>query len=204
MSPPWRQPTNNSRKGKTVCEQDKRGPPEEDGATRVRLVLNRPALERLIGGDSELEIALREQIVDQFIKTHLKTAIESKVLKSLHKEIDATVDKVVRDTLYGAPAEGLFRGRALSEHFQRIVRAYVDQRIDADVRACVDEKLRVAVEDAITNAEKTIRIAVDLACREQNINDMVRDAAYGLLTEAAEMAKIGHKFRRVIDLKTER
>jgi len=42
----------------------------------MRLELNLPALERLIGGDTELELHLRKQIVQEFSKRHLKEVVD--------------------------------------------------------------------------------------------------------------------------------
>jgi hypothetical protein len=35
---------------------------------KIVMQLNRPALERLIGNDSEIEVKLRHQIIKQFLK----------------------------------------------------------------------------------------------------------------------------------------
>jgi hypothetical protein len=41
----------------------------------MKLELTLPALERLIGGDSAIELALRQQIVDEFCRKHLKALL---------------------------------------------------------------------------------------------------------------------------------
>jgi hypothetical protein len=43
----------------------------------MRLELNLPDLERLIGGDTELELSLHKQIVQEFAKRHLKEVADS-------------------------------------------------------------------------------------------------------------------------------
>ena len=45
----------------------------------MKLELNLPALERLIGGDTEIEIGIRQQIVEQFCKHHIKTLMHSEL-----------------------------------------------------------------------------------------------------------------------------
>lgn len=68
---------------------------------RVQLFLNRPALERLLGGDSELEVQLRHQIVNEFAKKHLRAVVLdpafSKYMGQLQQaaetEIKATIGK---------------------------------------------------------------------------------------------------------------
>lgn len=48
----------------------------------MRLELNLPALERLIGGDTEIEVALRQQIVQEFARRHLKEVAEKETYEA--------------------------------------------------------------------------------------------------------------------------
>lgn len=57
----------------------------------VKLHLDLPALERLIGGDTEIEIAVREGIVQSFAKRHLKAVVNTGVLEPYLKRIEAAV-----------------------------------------------------------------------------------------------------------------
>lgn len=51
----------------------------------MKLVLTVPALERLIGGDTEVEVELRKSIVQEFAKRHLTA-----VAKEVYSDIEAT------------------------------------------------------------------------------------------------------------------
>ena len=53
----------------------------------IKLQLDSSALERLIGGDSEIEVELRSNVVQAFAKRHLKGVIEERYLDELKKEI---------------------------------------------------------------------------------------------------------------------
>jgi hypothetical protein len=48
--------------------------------TKFTLNLTYPALERLIGGNSEVEVQIRQQIADRFLKNHLKRFINKKII----------------------------------------------------------------------------------------------------------------------------
>ena len=53
----------------------------------IKIQLNsKEALDRLIGGDSEIELTLRNNIVQEFAKTHLKSLVNDEVIsKSINK-----------------------------------------------------------------------------------------------------------------------
>ena len=53
----------------------------------IKLQLDSSALERLIGGDSEVEVEIRNSIAQAFAKRHLKGVIEERYLDELKKEI---------------------------------------------------------------------------------------------------------------------
>lgn len=57
----------------------------------MKLDLTLPALERLIGGDTEMEIALRQQIVEEFTKRHLKTLVQDAAVKAMSAEYDKQI-----------------------------------------------------------------------------------------------------------------
>ncbi len=52
----------------------------------MQILLSRAALERLIGGESEIEVALRHQVVENFAKERIKAFINSDLLNKLHAE----------------------------------------------------------------------------------------------------------------------
>ena len=55
----------------------------------MKIQLDEKALERLIGGDSDIEVELRSDVVQAFAKRHLKGVIEEKYLDEVKKEISA-------------------------------------------------------------------------------------------------------------------
>ena len=65
----------------------------------MRLELTLPALERLLGGDTEIEIHLRQQIVEEFARKHLKALANDSTWKGVHKIWETEVNAVVAEQL---------------------------------------------------------------------------------------------------------
>lgn len=64
----------------------------------MRLELNLPALERLIGGDTEAELQLRKQIVQEFAKRHLKEVAESATYEAALEAAKQYVNEAAKET----------------------------------------------------------------------------------------------------------
>lgn len=168
--------------------------------------LNAPALERLLGGDTELEVQLRHQVADQFAGKHLKSLLNDKLFnrwkRQLSDEIDATiaehVGKVTRDPLkkvFLTPslrdkireaaeeaAERVF-SEATAEKLQKLERSFVDT---------VDRIQRQATQD--------LRQAVESVFSEKNIERLVELRVQQRLETAASLGK-ERKEQRSIDLR---
>ena len=63
----------------------------------MRLELNLPALERLIGGDTELELHLRQQIVQEFAKRHLKAVAEKATYEAAVEAAKQYINAVAKE-----------------------------------------------------------------------------------------------------------
>jgi hypothetical protein len=63
----------------------------------IKMSVSLPALERLLGGDSQLEIDLRQQIAEQFAKKHVKALINAEALKSVTSTLSSAVTQTVKD-----------------------------------------------------------------------------------------------------------
>lgn len=112
----------------------------------VRVQLNLPALERLLGGDTEMEAGLRTQIVREFCKKHLERLALHEALQLLDKE----GRDLIRETFLkeaGAEPQDCVVSHALwtaKERFKKMV--------EAEVRSVVATVLTAAVQEAVHNA----------------------------------------------------
>jgi hypothetical protein len=64
----------------------------------MRMELNLPALERLIGGDTEIELQLRKQIVQEFAKRHLKEVAETASYEAALEAAKQYINEAAKET----------------------------------------------------------------------------------------------------------
>jgi len=63
----------------------------------LKLQVTAAALDRLIGGDTEFELELRQQIVQKFAEKHLKGVLSEKVLKEFNEIWNKGLDASIRE-----------------------------------------------------------------------------------------------------------
>jgi len=115
---------------------------------------NLAALERLIGGDSELEMEIRRSVAEDFSKKYLKSLVTEYTDKGLTARVRELVIERVRYTDY------------LSEEYRELIKEQVDKKvkqlIQERVQAFVDKErelrrmVEVQVEESIQRHLSTI------------------------------------------------
>lgn len=65
----------------------------------MTIQLNLPALERLLGGDTELEVQLRQQVVEAFARKRLKTLINDETHRRFYAEWESNIRTIVNEEL---------------------------------------------------------------------------------------------------------
>jgi uncharacterized protein with von Willebrand factor type A (vWA) domain len=65
----------------------------------VQIQLTLPALERLIAGDNEIEVGLRQQICEEFTKKHLKQIINDAAFKAIVASWDTELKQAIAEKL---------------------------------------------------------------------------------------------------------
>ncbi len=116
-------------------------------AEKVRLTLTRPALERLIGGDAEIEVALRSATAKQIIDKHIVPMIQSQAKTCIMNGVIADVKKEIIGKDY-------IKGSYLYDQLAAEVRKAVENEIkDAvskfDVAKLVNYKVKILVEQFV-------------------------------------------------------
>ena len=102
----------------------------------MRLELNLPALERLIGGDTEIEAALRQQVVEAFLKRHIKAILNNEVIKKVSQEFQHQVKLAVAEKIaecrksYEVP-----NAESLQWDFRKVVQEAVEKEIASVIAA---------------------------------------------------------------------
>lgn len=109
----------------------------------MKLSLNLPALERLLAGNSELEIELRHQVIKNFAKGHLSCLINEEFSKILNQEMT-----VVRETILGE-----IRKEIASQvgYIKNDTWGYLTAELTAKIKQLVDSHVTKMVQEQIQN-----------------------------------------------------
>jgi hypothetical protein len=122
--------------------------------TPVRMQLNLPALERLLGGDTQMEVELRYQIVQEFAKRHLKAVAAEpafeKIIESHRKVIDAEVRSLVGDHVW---KDGKTVA-VLQERVKKLVEDSLEGCLREAVKRCFDAKVAEYEANAKAHIER--------------------------------------------------
>jgi hypothetical protein len=152
----------------------------------MKLSLNLPALERLLGGDTEVEVELRDQIVSQFMKRHLPEVVKGETYYKTLTELRAVLEEAVREEV-GQLSSG---GWSVTNEGHR-VRGEIKQVIEAEAYKAVNAAVAKAVDDRIHYYEKQwaplIAKKVE-ECFTRNIDELVKAEVARRLDQAAKAA----------------
>ncbi len=110
----------------------------------MRLELTLPALERLIGGDTEIEVGLRQQILEEFTKHRIKTLINAESIKQINAEWSRQLNEVVRTTIKSLMDEkqpGALTEYSLYWDFSDAVKKAVQKTLDESVNETIERQL---------------------------------------------------------------
>ena len=126
----------------------------------MKLELTLPALERLIGGDTEVEVALRYNIVEEFVKKHLKTILNDAAFKRMtsefHKSLNVEIEKVINE-LKNSRQDYIDNGHIVNElkwGFDKVIREVVVDQINEITKSVIADQKRSIIH-AIREAVKT-------------------------------------------------
>ena len=135
----------------------------------MRMDLSLPALERLIGGDSEIEVHIRQQIVDNFAKQYLKknfnqTMVES-AMRPFVEELKAQTQRVVQDLFKqeSNPSSTTFNNnakfeikKAVEDYMTKVIQVTAQEKMDARLKQdqdyyqrMIDNRLKVFLDKEI-------------------------------------------------------
>lgn len=111
----------------------------------VRVSLSLPALERLIGGDAELEVNLRHQIVENFSKAHLQDVVKSEAFKRVLQDLYSVTEQEIRKEIgqvvnrqWNPSSQIAQRIKSVLEHeANRLVSELVTQKINEQIKYCI-------------------------------------------------------------------
>ena len=142
---------------------------------KVKVVLTRPALERLIGGDSELEIQLRHAAAKEIVKKHVVSEITDEVkAKAIHKiasECQSAWFRIEREYSYGS-----FNQTVLTEKAKRAIAADAERHMAKAVTDLVAETVSAAAsEEKIAEVVKTTVNARVKSAARRAVDELIDD-----------------------------
>ena len=154
----------------------------------MSLSLNYPALERLLGGDSELEIELRYQIAKQFANEHLLPLLRTPEIKD---QIEAVKSKAMMTFAemcqreigtFGSSWDSTIR---LTPKFKEKLDKTISDQLDPMVRALVESHINRLTDKWLVLSEKTITRKFEEAI-EKRINDGINQRLAAAASAAAK------------------
>lgn len=129
------------------------------------------ALERLIGGDNTLELEIRQSVVTEFVKKHLKGLVDSRIVQIASTELRASIDETVRKQISATIGEYQQSGYG--------ARKFI---LHNDLKAEIKNQLVVALDKTINEVITEIMPGVEKQIEESfvrvmnyKIDQIVRD-----------------------------
>lgn len=140
----------------------------------VRIALNVPALERLLGGDSELEVHLRHQVAENFCRRHLKSLLKSEAIQDVIKSFQADAIEEVQQNIGTLRQEtyGAHRKLTLKPEFEEKLKALVQVNVDQIIASAMPaERLKDLIKQQTDYwsgyIDRSIRRHIDVEIEKQ-------------------------------------
>jgi DNA-binding protein YbaB len=144
--------------------------------TRLSLNLTYPALVALIGGDTQAELDIRQQVVNRFAEKYLKPLVLTKEFNEARESLERVVqEKIVQ--LVGAYKTGCFSR-------QVVLNPETRQAVEKHAKDSVEELIQSAASKAIEDVEKKYGVRI-----EEYIQNRV-DSYLGTLVRDKMQAKL--------------
>lgn len=139
----------------------------------MKLVLTVPALERLLGGDTEVEVEIRKSIVHEFSKRHL-----SAVAKEVYSDIEAAKTQIRNQVLGDMGAvkmEAWSSGRyKLTSEATEAIKISVRGLIHEEVVKATREVWNEVAEEVAKNVKKCYDREALVLLKEQVKADIIQ------------------------------
>lgn len=110
---------------------------------KVKISLSLPALERLLGGDSEMEVELRHQIVENFSKLHLREIVKTEPYRRTVQLIEQEIKDQIRDQVGEAKYSTVWGNKFL-----------IKDEIKNQIKEAITSEVRRLIADVINERLK--------------------------------------------------
>lgn len=153
----------------------------------MRVDLSLAALERLMGGDTEVEACLRQQVAEQFAKHHLKPLLNDALFSRMKQWFAGEVQKATEEAIGTLKREysSVWGGQdklTINESLKKAIEQMAVAAADAAIKANLEWYKRECIARDTAHIEKVITRALD-----QDIEKRVQAEVERRLTLAREM-----------------
>lgn len=146
--------------------------------TKLTLNLTYRALERLIGGNSELEVQLRRNAVERFFTHYIKSIVNSTEFKLFQDDLTRMMKMefahkigTIQDAGWNKPT--LTLNKEFQESLTKYIKDYVNDLINkALVNLNIEERLVQIVNDKLVKLMDRVQPMID-AATEKEVNQRV-------------------------------
>lgn len=142
---------------------------------------SKEALERLIGDDKEMEIAIKNAVINQFAKQYLKSVANDEIMRELKVAVLAEVEAEVARHVERAPVYGVSQFKA---------RAGLKEAIQNATKEALRDLVKETIENQMPAVEEEVKQALgyklDIICdrvSERNIDRLVQNKLRKLIEE---------------------
>jgi phosphoribosylformylglycinamidine (FGAM) synthase PurS component len=132
------------------------------------------ALERLIGGDTETEIEIRNSVVQKFAEKHLKPIVNSAPITDVIRRIKDHAYKHIQETCANeiATFKSSYGGSAYDIKLRPEIELTIKNKVQDSISKIISEKVKAAFDEYYTEARITKRINLLM---DDNINALVNE-----------------------------
>jgi len=146
------------------------------------------ALERLIGGDTAVEIEIRNNIVQEFTKKHLKGVATERIVSLAESNVKTAAATIAKEAATQALDKlGMFSGNSWSPTF--VIKSEVKASLRDAAVTEVDAIIRDAVKAAVAKYGDAVITARVNRLVDDHINARISDGVNTRLKEIANKLK---------------
>ena len=135
------------------------------------------ALERLIGGDNQMEFEIRRSIVDDFTKKHLKSLLDEELIETLVREHKKEIENVLMDKkIFQDP---YYRTQTvLKDEYLNLIKKEVEKQVSNSIRTTIEEIInKNNIKEELETLVKEKSNYIKTIWTEENIQYRINKAA---------------------------
>jgi CRISPR/Cas system-associated protein Cas10 (large subunit of type III CRISPR-Cas system) len=139
---------------------------------KVKLVLTKPALDRLIGGDSELEVELKHAVAKELLENHIQPALRLQATQEISKRLREGFTEQLQEQL------GEYKAGMVRNCYGTLSKGQVFN-LHPDIKAAIEETVHGQIQSHVNEYVKTLNLEARIAAAfqagvKQAISDGVR------------------------------